>query len=277
MKTIGILLLTLGLTGCATVAHQTEDLLKNPPQSLSRQSEVPNVPFINQSVGYCGPATLTMVMNWNGKMITVDELGPQVYTPGMKGSLQVDMISASRRQGMMAVQIKDLSSLLAEVQAGHPVIVFENLALTWAPQYHYAVVYGYDLDKEHIVMHSGPEAAKKWDLRKFERSWMLGDYWGLVVLPPGQLATSGTELAHVTAAAGLEQLSKLAEAEKSYLAVLKRWPESLGALIGMGNITYAKKDFKSSVIYLRKAVTAHPDSEPARHNLAVAERASSAL
>ncbi len=169
-----------------------------------------------------------MVMNWNGRNISVDDLAAQVYMPGMKGSLQADMVSASRRNSMMAIQIEGLSSLLREVSAGHPVIVFENLALTWAPQYHYAVVYGYDLDQETVLMHSGPTAGKKWDMRKFERSWMLGDYWGLVVLPPGELAASGTELAHVTAAAGLEQLSKTAEAEKSYLAILKRWPPKPG-------------------------------------------------
>jgi hypothetical protein len=248
-------------------------LLKAPPTNLQRTSEIPNVPFINQSAGHCGPATLAMVMNWNGKSISVDELVPLVYTPGMKGSFQADMISASRRNSMMAIQIEGLTSLLTEVSAGHPVIVFENLALDWAPQYHYAVVYGYDLDQEHVIMHSGPEAGKKWDLRKFERSWMLGDYWGLVVLPPGELAATGTELAHVTAAVGLEQALKLEAAEKSYFAILKRWQDSLGALVGLGNLFYGKKDYQRSVKYLRQAVKAHPSSDSARHNLLVAEKA----
>ncbi len=259
--------------GCATTAHQTEALLASPPQDLPYRTEIPDVPFVNQSAGHCGPATLTMVMNWNGKMISVDDLAPQVYTPGMKGSLQVDMLSASRRQGMMAVQIQGLPALLKEISAGHPVIVFENLALTWAPQYHYAVVYGYDLNRQIAIMHSGPEKGKEWDLRKFERSWMLGDYWGLVVLAPGQLSAAGSELAHATAAAGLEQAQKIPEAEKSYLAMLQRWPTSLAALIGMGNITYTQKNYKKSVEYLRQATANHPSSAAAWNNLAVAEKA----
>ncbi|MEK6773559.1 MAG: PA2778 family cysteine peptidase [Bdellovibrionota bacterium] len=272
MKSVFLIAFTLFLAGCVTTARQTEILLKNPPTNLKRSVEIPHVPFIDQAVGHCGPATLAMVMNWNGRPISVQDLASQVYTPGMKGSFQADMISASRRNSMMAVQIEGLPSLLNEVSAGHPVIVFENLALTWAPRYHYAVVYGYDLDQEKIIMHSGPEIGKRWDLRKFERSWILGDYWGLVVLPPGQLAASGTELAHVTAAAGLEQLSKIDEAEKSYLAILKNWPESLGALIGMGNLSYEKKEYKNSVEYLRRAVAAHPESAAAKHNLAFAEK-----
>lgn len=256
--------------GCATATKQTDELLNTPPTELPRASVIPNVPFVEQSVGYCGPATLTMVMNWNGKNISVDDLAKQVYTPGMKGSFQADMISASRRNAMMAVQIEGLNELLHEVSAGHPVIIFENLALKWAPQYHYAVVYGYDLDRQEIIMHSGPEKAKRWGLRKFERSWVLGDYWGLVILPPGQLAAAGSELSHVIAAAGLEQIAKNDEAEKSYLAILKRWPKSLGALIGMGNISFAKKEYKKSADYLRAAVQNHPESAAGWHNLAIA-------
>ena len=259
--------------GCVTNARQTDELLRAVPQGLARSSEIPDVPFNDQSVGHCGPATLAMAMNWNGVKISADDLARQVYTPGMKGSFQADMISASRRNSMMAVKIEGLTALLSEIHAGHPVIVFENLAVTWLPQYHYALVYGYDLDQEVAIMHSGPERGKRWDLRKFERSWMLGNYWGLVVLPPGKLSASGSELAHLQAAAGLEQISKTEEARKSYSAILERWPESLGALIGLGNITYAKKDFSTSVKHLRQAVLLHANSATAWHNLSLAEAA----
>lgn len=259
--------------GCVTKARQTDELLLSVPKGLSRSAEISNVPFIDQSIGHCGPATLAMVMNWNGVTISADDLARQVYTPGMNGSFQADMISASRRNSMMAVKIEGLPALLSEIHAGHPVIVFENLAVTWLPQYHYAVVYGYDLDQEVAIMHSGPERGKRWDLRKFERSWMLGEYWGLVVLPPGKLSASGSEIAHLQAAAGLEQISKIEEAHKSYLAILERWPESLGALIGLGNIAYTRKEYLNSVKHLRSAVSLHASSATAWHNLSLAEAA----
>lgn len=265
--------LTLALQGCVTKARQTDELLLSVPKGLPRSAEIPNVPFIDQSIGHCGPATLAMAMNWIGVKISADDLARQVYTPGMKGSFQSDMISASRRNSMMAVKIEGLSALLSEIHAGHPVIVFENLALTWLPQYHYALVYGYDLDQEVAIMHSGPEKGKRWDLRKFERSWMLGDYWGLVVLPPGKLSASGSEIAHLQAAAGLEQISKTEEAHKSYSAILERWPESLGALIGLGNIAYTRKDYLVAVTYLRHAVSLHASSAAAWRNLSIAEAA----
>lgn len=265
------LALSIWLSGCATTAWQTESLLASPGNLLSSHL-IENVEFVDQSAGYCGPATLTMALRWAGKAVTVAEIAPQVFTPGFNGSLQTDLISASRRQSMMAVKINSLAQLLSEVAAGHPVIIFENLALSWAPQWHYALVLGYDLAKQEIILHSGHDPYYHWDLSKFERSWMLGEYWGLVILPPGELAMAAGELANVTAAVGLEQTQKIPEAEKSYRKVLEKWPTSLVGLIGLANILQKSGKKSEAVSLLKIAVKNHPDSKAAQHNLAVAKK-----
>jgi hypothetical protein len=234
---------------------------------------IAGVPFVLQDKNYCGPASLAMVMAHAGHPVPVDALASQVYTPGKKGSLQADLVGAARRNGMMAVQVSGLSALLHEIHAGHPVLVFENLGLSWFPAWHYAVATGYDLAGPEIILHSGKDEARHFDLRKFERSWKDSDYWGLVVLPPGQLAVSADELAHSGAAAGLEQLGRTREAETAYRAILSRWPGSLGALIGMGNLAYGAGDYVSSAHYLAIATRAHPRSAVAWHNLATAQGA----
>lgn len=259
----------LFLAGCVTRAVQTEALLAE-PGNLVAYHEIKNVSFIDQSVGYCGPATLTMAMRWAGQDVSVENIAAQAYNPGLKGTLQTDLISTSRRNGLMAVPIKDLYTLLKEVSAGHPVIVFENLSFNWAPNWHYALVLGYDLNKKEIIMHSGHDAYYHWDLEKFERSWMLGEYWGLVVLPAGKLSATGNELGHVTAAVGLEQAKKINEAEKSYRVILEKWPTSLVALIGLANITYKNGHKKEAISLLRRATKAHPESDAAKSNLEVA-------
>lgn len=260
------------LVGCASHTVQVDRLLESQGQYQS-QVEIPDVPFIEQSAGHCGPATLAMALAWAGKPVSVETLVPQVYTPGMKGSLQTDMVSAARRQGMLAIPIKGFSNLMSELAAGNPVIVFENLSVSWLPQWHYAVVFGYDLKSQTVLMHSGPEANKRWDLRKFERSWELGEYWGLVVLPPGKLAASASELEQVRAAASLEQLGYLTEALTAYESILKRWPESLPALIGKGNVTYAEKKYQVSLAALERATRLHPNSISAWNNLSVVQLA----
>lgn len=268
-----LLFLALALAACASSTPQADAFLSR-AHKVPESFEVPNVPFIEQTDFYCGPATLTMALQWAGKKASVDEVAKQVYTPGMKGSLQLDMISASRRNGMIAIPLEGLESLFTEVAAGHPVIVFENLGLSWAPTWHYALLFGYNLPAQQVILHSGPEAFKHWDLKVFERNWKLGDYWGLVVLPPGELAATGDEMAHARATAALEQIGKTEEAEKSYLSVLKRWPQSLPAHIGLANIAFGKKDYKSAVKWLHEASEEHPSTAVVWHNLAIAYGAS---
>lgn len=256
--------------GCASATPQADALLTNEFGSPSSKI-IANVPFIEQQAGHCGPATLAMVLKWAGQDVSADGLASQVFTPGLKGSLQTDMISASRRRGMMAVPIEGLTALLAEVKAGHPVIVFENLSVSWWPQWHYAVIFGYDLPNHKVIMHSGPEAFKQWDIQTFERSWMLGNYWGLVVLPPDQLAATGSELDHSTAASALESIGQIASAQKAYRRILQHWPKSLVARVGLGNIAFAKRNYQEAVDLLRQALIDHPESKIVWHNLAVAE------
>lgn len=270
MQIFTVLFLTLALAGCVTPAKQTEALLRE-PLALPKAHLIENVPFIEQSAGYCGPATLAMALGWTGKNISLDEIAPQVYTPGMKGSLQTDMLTASRRNGMMALPIEGMPALIKEISAGNPVIVFENLSVSWAPVWHYAIVFGYDLEKPEVLMHSGPESFKHWNMRTFERSWMLGNYWGLVVLPPDKLSASANELTHVQAASALELLGKVNEAETAYQTILSRWPQSLAALIGAANFSYQREDFKKAIGFLTAATSAHPESAAAWHNLAIAQ------
>jgi hypothetical protein len=267
--------LLLGLSGCALPARQTEAFFNqdHPRRDLPQRTEVKNVPFIKQTVNHCGPATLTMAMQSLGRTITLDELSQKVYTPAKSGSMPMDLVSATRRQGLMGVEIHGLESLLHELADGHPVIVFENLALSWYPIWHFALVYGYDLNDRTVLMHSGSSAAKHWDMMKFERSWEPGDYWGLVVLPPGEIAKSAGELEHLAAAAGLEDAGHLEEADLSYRSILEKWPGSLGALIGLGNVAYRQQDFLGSAYILREATRLHPKSSAAWNNLAVAQKA----
>lgn len=264
------------MSGCATPARQTQAVLKS-PLHIPTYFQIKNMPFVAQTEGYCGPATLSMAMRWAGSHITLEDLGPQVMTPGKKGTLQVDMISAGRRQGLMAIPLEGLPALLTEVASGHPVIVFENLGFSWYPQWHYAIVFGYDLETQEVIMHSGADAFKHWDMSRFERSWMLGDYWGLVLLPAGELSAAADELAHMRAAAGLEQAGKIREAGLAYHRILEQWPKSLGALIGLGNLAFKRNDFHGAVGFLKMAAEFYPDSIMARHNLTVASAAAAAL
>lgn len=262
----GLLLVSM-LGACAT--PQASRLLAE-GGSLPRQAEVAGVPFYPQQKYYCGPAALAMVMTWSGEPVTQDALAPEVYTPSRQGTFRHDMVAAARRRGRLAVQISDVRSLLSEIAAGNPVVVFQNLALNWFPQWHYAVAYGYDLERREIILRSGTEARLATDLYAFERTWKRGDYWGLVVLPPERLPATADERPVLDAAVGLERSGRHREAATAYGAVLSRWRESFPAWMGLGNTLYAQEDFSGAARAFREAIRRRPEAPAAWNNLAYA-------
>ena len=260
------------VSGCAT-ARQTSDLL-NSPGALPRHAAVADVPFFPQEKYYCGPAATAMVLNWSGLPVTQQDMAEQVYTPGREGTLQPDVIAAMRRNGRLAVPVDTLRVLLAEIAAGRPVLVFQNLGLDFYPRWHFAVAIGYDLDDGELIMNTGPWDNRPVALRTFEHTWRRGGYWALVVLKPGEMPVAAEEMEVVRAAAGLERVERYADAAIAYEAILERWPQSFPAWMGLGNARYALVDPAGAASAWRGAIAADPgNSAPAWNNLAYALKA----
>lgn len=255
------------LGGCAT--PQTQALLADKGNALPVRAELEHTPFYPQETHQCGPASLATAMNASGLRVTPAELTPQIYIPGREGSLQVEMLAATRRRGMLAYQLApQLNDLLAEVVAGTPVVVLQNLGLGIAPVWHYAVAVGYNLKREEIILRSGKEKRQMLPLKTFEYTWGRSNYWAMLALPPGKLPKTVQEEKYVAAVVDLEHTGKLKEARKSYAAALVRWPRNLTAQIGLGNTAYAMKDLKGAEQAFRRATQDHPDSAAAFNNLA---------
>lgn len=257
----------LWLGGCAT--PQTQALLKTSSRQLPQQVELSKVPFYPQETHQCGPASLAMVLNAGGAKATPQDLTPQVYLPGLAGSLQVEMLAATRRNGLLAYELAPkLDDLLMEVAAGSPVVVLQNVALSWYPVWHYAVVVGYDFKREEIILRSGLERRQVLPFTTFERTWERAGHWAMLALPPGRMPRTATETAYVAAAVALEKAAPPKSAEAAYEAALKRWPRNLSARIGLGNAEYAQGDWKRAEKTYLQATLDHPKSAIAYNNLA---------
>jgi tetratricopeptide (TPR) repeat protein len=198
-------------------------------------------------------------------------LAPEIYLPSRQGSLQLELLANARRRGTVPYVIRpELQALLAEVAAGHPVVVFQNLGLSWYTKWHYAVLVGFDLERDQLVLRSGTEERHQVPLAVFERTWRRGDYWAMVVMPAGQLPRTAEETPYLQAVVALERLQRWEEAGESYRAALLRWPGSLAAQLGIGNSRYALGDKRGAEQAYRAAIKAHPDSAIAFNNLAQA-------
>lgn len=265
----GVVMLAVALlAGCA--APRVSALIAQPPAGLPAAAEIAPVPFFAQEDYQCGPAALAAVLRHAGREATPESLVSQVYVPARKGSLQAEMLAAARRHGLVAyVLAPRLEALLGELAAGTPVLVLQNLALDWAPQWHYAVAIGYDLEARSLVLRSGTTRRLAMSLDTFERTWARSGRWAMLALPPGRLPQTGTEVQYLAAVAALERVVPDA-ARHGYEAALARWPDSLAAQIGLGNASYALRDLTGAAAAYRRAARTHPESADVWNNLAQA-------
>lgn len=264
----GALLAIASLAGCAT--PQLAALVAHRPATLAERVELTDVAFFPQEAYQCGPAALATVLVESGVATSADALVEQVYLPGREGSLQAEMLAAARRHARVAYPLTpQLEDLLQEVAHGTPVVVLQNLAFAFAPLWHYAVVVGYDLPREEIVLRSGTTERLVMTLSNFERTWARGEHWAMVALPPEKLPATAGEERYVAAAVALERVAREA-ARRAYLTALARWPRNFVARMGLGNAAYAANDFAAAEAAYRQAVHDHPEAADAWNNLAQA-------
>jgi hypothetical protein len=231
-----------GPLGC--VGAQTERIIAS-HGALPVSAEIRRVPFYPQEQYYCGPASLAMALAWSGLSLTPDEVAQQVYTPGRQGTFAPDIVAAARRNGRLAVEVRELDDLLTELAAGHPAIVFQNLRLSVFPQWHFAVAIGYDLNERQLILRSGTTERMVMPLDAFENTWRRAEYWALVVLPPNDPPATPNPAPWLDAAAGLERSNRPQEAQLAYETFLGRWPQNRAAQMGRANALFALKPVRS--------------------------------
>jgi hypothetical protein len=253
----------------------TSALLAQPPATYSLRAEHAHVPFFPQEDYQCGPAALATVLAAAGVSVTADALVPQVYLPARAGSLQAEMLATARRHGHLAVVLPPkLDAVLAEVTAGRPVVVLQNLSLPVLPRWHYAVVVGFDIADGHVVLRSGGTSRLVLPLSVFERTWARSGHWAMVVTVPGNLPASPDNTALLAATAALERVEARA-AGPAYEALTVRDPGLYGAWFGLGNVRHATGDTAGALRAFERATQLDPEAADAWNNLALVHLAAS--
>ncbi|MBU1224780.1 MAG: PA2778 family cysteine peptidase [Gammaproteobacteria bacterium] len=255
------------LAGCAHRAPLAGAQLAGLPASV----ELTDTPFFPQERYQCGPAALASVLSARGAAVTPEELVPQVYLPARKGSLQAEIMATVRRRGLLTVPVEpSLDAVLAEIAAGHPVLVLQNLGLDWLPRWHYAVAIGYDLPQQVLILRSGTERRRITPFGVFMNTWERSMRWGIVVLTPGSFPARAEPGAYLEAVSALEGVGKRAEAQAAYKASTERWPDSLVAWLGRGNAEYALGQAAHAEASFRQALQVQAGAGAAWNNLAYA-------
>lgn len=251
------------LAGCAARTPLLE--------TSSRGVELVDTPFFPQKKYQCGPAALATVLTAAGASASPAELVPQVYVPARRGSLTIEMQAAPRRHGLLSYPLEpQLDAIVAELDAGRPVLVLHNYGLPFWPRWHYAVVIGYDATSQRLLLRSGTKHRQQLSARNFMRAWDNADRWAMVLLKPGELPARPALAGYLEAATAFEQAARPADAQLAFDAATTQWPGNPVAWVGRGTARYRAGDWREAASDYTRALALDPSLPAARNNLAMA-------
>jgi tetratricopeptide (TPR) repeat protein len=273
LTTVELLACLFYLNSCTHVYHnrQAQDSIAD---NLASQIELSDTPFYPQTEHQCGPSALATVLQSHGVDVSPEALSSALYIPGRKGSFQVEISAASRSYGMLAYPLKpDFSDLLTEIAADNPVLVLQNLRFDWWPQWHYAVVIGYDIEKSELVLRSG--TTKRWQttFANFNKTWGRADNWALVIVPAGDIPATASASTYLKTVHDLEDTGFIHSALAAYRSATARWPDDANSWLTLGNMAYKAGDSADAVTALLKAAALSPENVIVWNNLAYALQA----
>src|SRR5262245_47455466 len=232
--------------------------------------ELTSTPFFPQREFQCGPAALATTLTASGAIVTPDELTPLVYVPARHGSLQVELEAAPRRYARLTYQLDpNLDAILAELDAGRPVLVLHNYGVPLLPRWHYAVVVGYDAAADSVLLRSGVTERQQLSARNFMRAWDNGGRWAMVVLQPGQLPAKPEAVRYLESAAAFEHVARPDDAQSAFAAAATRWPSEPLAWIGSGTANYRSGILPAAARDYEHALAIDGSNAGARNNLAM--------
>jgi len=266
----GVFFLCAALGGCATVFPQTAELRAEWPAGLPQEIELSEVPFFPQTEYQCGPAALATALAHLSLPVTADDLVKDLYIPARKGTVPVEMLATPRRHGIISYTLAPrMADVLREIAAGNPVIVLQNYS-TWPifKFWHYAVAIGFDAVSGTVQLRSGEEERLSIPLGILEYTWKDGGNWAMVVVPPDRIPATAERARYFDSIAALERAGQPAAAAIAYEQFLSRWPDDLGASVGLANAYYAIGHLERTEGALRRALDRHPDSVVLLNNLA---------
>lgn len=247
----------------------------NPPLDLSDMyaGQAPvrltSVPFYPQQAYQCGPAALAGVLGASGVDTAPARLAPQVFLPGRQGSLQLELLGASRRAGRIPYVIEgEPRALFAQLLAGRPVLVLQNLQTRDFPVWHFAVLVGFDAAANRVMLNSGTERGLEMSAPAFLRTWDWAGRWAMVVLRPGELPADPALAPYLEAVASFEEVSGGTLSAPAWRAALQHWPQDATAYLALGNLAYASGDLPLAIDYYQRGLALSPADPALGNNLA---------
>lgn len=256
------LLLLVALAGCQSRAPLSA--------GMPGEAQVPAVPFFPQDDYQCGPAALATVLGSAGVAAAPQALVAEVWLPQRQGSLAMELVAAARARERLVYPVTTPSALMANLDVGYPVLVLQNLALSFYPRWHFAVVTGYRRDGASVILNTDTREAEPMRWNRFVRTWQRADQQGWVVLPVGELPPQTRPVLLVQALEELAGTAGAAAAAPYWHATAQRYPDDYLVQFALGNHLWARQQSAAAIEAWRTATVLRPQAFAAWNNLALA-------
>lgn len=232
--------------------------------------QVPDVPFFPQKQYQCGPAALATVLGSAGVSIDAHALVEEVWLPERRGSLAMELAAAARARERLVYPVSTPDALIQQLDAGLPVLVMQNLAFSFYPRWHFAVVTGYRDQGATVILNTDTREAEPTNWNRFVRTWARADYQGWAVPPPGTLPANARPVALVRALEDLAGTAGASAANPYWQAAGERFQNNYLVQFAFGNHLWAVGRQQDAVAAWHAATRARPTEFAAWHNLALA-------
>jgi hypothetical protein len=252
MSRVGLLLLVV-LAGCSTIA------------TSRKPSSEPDVPFIAQRPGQCGPAALAMLANHYGQTVTQDEIAGEIYLPDIYGTLTSELTTYA---GRFKLWVRSYRGSFADVREKlhHrvPLIVLGKLG----SHYHYFVLLRYDEATGTLTVHSDTRPNLAMRREDFLRWWNRTGNWTLLVCPPEKVSWRLSADEYNDLGLHFERTGDLARAAGHYRRASELRPSNSYFHFNLGNALLKQGLNREAAAAFAHAIRVEPENADAMNNLA---------
>lgn len=183
--------------------------------------------------------------------------------------MQLELLAASRRAGRIPYVLGDAPTVLfAQLQAGRPVLVLQNLQTRSFPVWHYAVLEGFDVPSNRVFLNSGAEQGLAMSAPSFLRTWDWAGRWAMVTLRPGEMPEGVALTPYLEAVAAFEVVAGAAASAPAWHSALQQWPLDGRPYLALGNQAYARGSLAGAMDYYRRGLAVSPGDPALGNNLA---------
>lgn len=200
------------LNGCAgTVAPEVKRL----PERVELSGT-----FYRGEANQSGPQVLASLLSQQGIVITPGLLEKPLQLPGAEDKLQRNIENLAREYGTVVYPLdSNLPALLTQVAAGYPVMVrFSEGSAFWAEP-RYAILSGYDRNKQKVLLRAGMNRRQLMSFSAFESALEKSGGWAILIQKPSQIPAAVDQQRWLKAADALAQAGQENEAAQARKAL----------------------------------------------------------